>query len=119
MCCFLIITELPAPSVETQVTSSAGSGQESCLRLVFSDSANSVYCVAELVRGVVRPPSVVLTRDGAVVRSGSGLSLSQPLPPGAFSPGVVFTCSVCVEVPESGIMDYCNHSSLKISSSGE
>ena len=113
------VTELPAPSVETQVTSSAGSGQESCLRLVFSDSANSVSCVAELVRGVARPPSVVLTKDGAVIRSGSGLSLSHPLPPGALSPGVVFTCSVCVKVPEAGIVDYCNHSSLKISSYGE
>ena len=52
------------PGVQLILTSSTGTGEDSCLNVGFSDGSNSLTCVAGVVSNLVGLPSITLMRAG-------------------------------------------------------
>ena len=113
---FLCFSELPDPVMKLTVSASTGSGEESCLNVEFSDVPNSLTCVANVVSNLINPPSITLTRDGSEVDSVSDHILIHSLDDIS---GGEFTCRVCIDVPEAGIADHCNETTLTLQTTGE
>ena len=109
-------TELPAPHAVISLTSSTGSGDDSCLGATFTDSSNSLICVADVVSNLLETPNITITRDRSPVNTASANTLTHSL---SASDSGEFTCIVCIDVPEAGIVNYCSSSTVVISSRGE
>ena len=112
LCC----TELPIPEVLITVSSTAGLGSEECLGLLLDSSSDSVTCRAGVVANLFYPPTIsLLWRDGELLeKSESAIALSHSLSPQDLL-GTQFNCTVCVEVPESGIENYCSSKTVATS----
>ena len=109
---------LPLPVVGIEVTSTS---EEGCPDIVTDDS-DSLTCVASVVSNLLYPPTITLTRrddeddDGTLPETVSGAMLNYPL---SSSQSGVFTCTVCIDIPEAEIEDYCNSTTVTISSDGK
>ena len=105
------VTELPVPEVLITVSSTAGLGSDECLGLVLDNSSDSVTCRAGVVANLLYLPTIsLLGRDGdgeLLAKSESVIALNHSLSPQDLL-GTQFNCTVCVEVPESGIKNYCS-----------
>ena len=101
--------ELPVPEVLITVSSTAGLGSDECLGLVLDSSSDSVTCRAGVVASPFNLPTIsLLWRDGEqVAKSKSAIVLSHSLSPQDLL-GTQFNCTICVEVPESDIENYCS-----------
>ena len=108
--------ELPLPGVEFIVSSSTtGSGEDSCLNVVFTDTTNSITCVADVVSNLLVPPNIlIMNGDSSIITN--NFSLMQEI---SDSDAAEFTCTVCVEVPEADIVNHCNRTTLLIVSDGQ
>ena len=109
-------TELPTPHAVISLISSTGSGDDSCLGVTFNDSSNSLICDADVVSNLLETPSITITRDRSPVNTASANTLAHSL---SASDSGEFTCIVCIDVPEAGIVNYCSSSRVVISSRGE
>ena len=114
--CFVCHSELPAPEVLITVSSTAGLGSDECLGLVLDSSSDSVTCRAGVVANLFHLPTIsLLWRDGEqLAKSESAIVLSRSLFPQDLV-GTQFNCTVCVEVPESGIENYCSSKTVATS----
>ena len=109
--------ELPAPGVELTVSSVTGSKEKRCLNVEFSDDSNSLTCVADAVSSLVNPPSITLTRDRFEVGSVFDYNiLTHSLDDKSSGK---YTCSVCINVSEAGIVSHCNETALTLRATGE
>ena len=107
--------ELPLPGVKITFTSIIGSGDDSCLRLKFTDSSNSLTCMADNIpSNLLHPPMIeILERNISTNKTFLILdNISNSIPE-------QFTCRVCINIPEADIMDHCSNESVVISDSGE
>ena len=97
---------LPAPDVEITVSSTAGLAKEECLGIQL-ETSDSVACRAGVVPNLSYLPNISILSMEAFLDSEStkflyyALSMEDLL-------DAQFTCSVCVEVPESHIDNYCS-----------
>ena len=95
-------------------TSTIGSGDDSCLGLKFTDSSNSLTCMADNIpSNLLHPPMIeILEKDISTNKTYLTLDISN-------SVSDQFTCEVCINIPEAVIMDHCSNESVVISGSGE
>ena len=109
---------LPVPEVDLTVSSTRGSGDDSCLGVRFTDTSDTLSCVAGVVDNLFTDPTMTLTRDGGdlLATQSNGLILTHHL---ASPEQGLFTCTVCITVTEAGIVDHCSNDTLTISSDGE
>ena len=105
--------ELPLPGVKITFTSTIGSGDDSCLRLKFTDSSNSLTCMAENIpSNLLHPPMIEILEINI---STNKTFLTQDI---SNSVSEQFTCRVCINIPEAEIMDHCSNESVVITDSG-
>ena len=106
--------ELPLPGVKITFTSTIGSGDDSCLGLKFTDSSNSLICMADNIpSNLLHPPMIeILEKDISTNKTFLTLNISN-------SVSEQFTCRVCINIPEAEIMDHCSNESVVISDNGE
>ena len=88
--------------MELTVVSGAGTGEDDFLQ-----------CVADVVSNLVGAPEIKLMRDGIDVDSTTGVMLTYSLPDNEAGS---FTCSVCINVSEAGILDHCSMTGVLVSS---
>ena len=95
-------------------TSTIGSGDDGCLRLKFTDSSNSLICMADNIpSNLLHPPMIeILEKDTSTNKTFLTLDISN-------SVSEQFTCRVCINIPEAEIMDHCSDESVVITDSGE
>ena len=95
-------------------TSTIGSGDDSCLGLKFTDSSNSLTCMADNIpSNLLHPPMIeILEKDISTNKTFLTLNISN-------SVSEQFTCRVCINIPEAEIMDHCSNESVVISDNGE
>ena len=109
-------SELPVPGVQLILTSSTGTGEDSCLNVGFSDDSNSLTCVAGVVSNLVGLPSITLMREGSPLHGPvSDTMLTYTLP--SKTAGDI-TCRVCIDVPEAGIEAHCSNRTISFSNIG-
>ena len=115
-CLYHANTELPVPEVVITVRSTAGLGSDECLGLVLDSSSDSVTCRAGVVANLFHLPTIsLLWRDGELLaKSESAIALSHSLSPQDLL-GSQFNCTICVEVPESDIENYCSSKTVATS----
>ena len=102
--------------MELTVSSKTGSEQDSCLNVKFSDDSNSLTCVADVVSNLVNTPSITLTRDSSEVDTVSDHMLTHSLTDSSTGK---YTCQVCINVPNARIVDHCNETELKLSTTSQ
>ena len=106
--------ELPLPGVKITFTSTIGSGDDSCLRLKFTDSSNSLICMADNIpSNLLHPPMIEILERNI---STNKMFLTQDIS-NSFSEQL--TCRVCIHIPEAEILDHCSDESVVISDNGE
>ena len=107
---------LPEPTVRITLSSSAGSGTQECLGVDFgSQQANEISCLAGVTNSLLNPHTVTLMGGGLVGTSKLGQNISLQLSSGPRT----FTCSVCINIEEAKILDYCSSDDVTISGDGE
>ena len=106
--------ELPLSGVKITFTSTIGSGDDRCLRLKFTDSSNSLTCMADNIpSNLLHPPMIeILEKDISTNKTFLTQDISN-------SVSEQFTCRVCINIPEANIIDHCSDESVVISDSGE
>ena len=82
---------IPLPGVKITFTSTIGSGDDSCLRLKFTDSSNSLTCMADNIpSNLLHPPMIeILERNISTNKTFLILDISN-------SDSKQFTCRVYV-----------------------
>ena len=88
--------------MELTVNSGAGTGEDDFLQ-----------CVADVVSNLVGAPEIKLMRNGIDVDSTTGVMLTYSLPDNEEGS---FTCSVCINVPATSILDHCSMTGVFVSS---
>ena len=88
--------------MELTVNSGAGTGEDDFLQ-----------CVADVVSTLVGAPQIKLMRSGIDILSTTGVMLTYSLPDNEEGS---FTCSVCINVSEAGILDHCSMTRVLVSS---
>ena len=107
--------ELPELGVEFTISSSAGSGESSCLNVTFTDVSNTLTCAANVVPNLLDPPNILIMNEDSTNISTKNFSLTHDI---SSTHTEVFTCSVCIEVPEADIMDHCTNDTIYLSRNG-
>ena len=106
---------LPPPEVIIDLSSSTITGCPAVV--VNNDNTDTLTCMAVVDSNLFNQPNITLTRDGGEIGSiSSGVSLTYPLSP---SESGVFKCTVCINIPEAGIVNYCGSTVVTISSNGK
>ena len=82
----------------------------------FTDSSNSLTCVAGVVSNLLHPPEINLTQREATISTANAFSLTQEI--STTSDAGPFTCTVCIEVPEADIKDHCSNKTVSLSRMG-
>ena len=104
---------LPAPDVGIMVSSTAGLAKEECLGLQL-ETSDSVACRAGVVPNLFHLPNISIWSKETWLTSDSTNILYYPLSVEDLL-DAQFTCSVCVEVPESHIDNYCSNKTVTTS----
>ena len=106
--------ELPLRGVKITFTSTIGSGDDSCLRLKFTDSSNSLICMADNIpSNLLHLPIIeILERNISTNKTFLTLDISNSI-------SEQCTCRVCINIPEAKIIDHCSNESVVISDNGE
>ena len=99
--------------MDITITSSTGSGEDSCLNVVFSGGSDSITCRAVVTWSLVGHTHIQLHPLNS---SGDGHFLTENIPNENTTD---FTCTVCITVPESNIENHCSSDTLSTSSTGE
>ena len=102
---------LPAPLVEISLTSTS---EEGCEDDMVADDSDSLTCVAGVVSNLLYPPSISLIRDGSLLDTVDDVTLQYSRPQSG-----QFNCTVCINIPDAKIKNYCSSTVIAISSNGE
>ncbi|CAI8023537.1 Basement membrane-specific heparan sulfate proteoglycan core protein [Geodia barretti] len=111
----VIVQGLPKPTVRITLSSSAGSGTQECLGVDFGgQQANNISCLAGVTNSLLNPHTVTLMGDGGRINtSKSGQNITKDL---QLSSGPrTFTCSVCINIAEARISNYCSSEDVNVS----
>ena len=95
------------------VSSTAGLAKEECLELQL-DTSDSVTCRAGVVPNLFHLPNISILSKEAFLDSESTNILNYSLSVEDLL-DAQFACSVCVEVPESHIDNYCSNKTVTTS----
>ena len=106
---------LPPPEVIIDLSSSTTTGCPDAV--ANNDNTDTLTCMAVVDSNLFNPPNITLTRDGEEIGSlSSGVSLTYSLSP---SESGVFKCTVCINIPDASIVNYCGSTVVTISSNGK
>ena len=111
----ILLLVLPPPEVIIDLSSSTTTGCPDAV--ANNDNTDTLTCMAVVDSNLFNQPNITLTRDGDELDSiSSGVSLTYPLSP---SESGVYKCTVCINIPEAGIVDHCSSTVVTISSNGK
>ena len=84
----------------------------------FGQQANNISCLAGVTNSLLNPHTVTLMSDGGRINtSKSGQNITKDL---QLSSGPrTFTCSVCINIAEARISNYCSSEDVNVSGNGE
>ena len=106
---------LPPPEVIIDLSSSTTTG---CPAVVANnDNTDTLTCMAVVEDNLFNEPNITLTRDGDEIGSiSSGVSLTYSL---SSTESGVYKCTVCINIPEASMVNYCGSTVVTISSNGK
>ena len=94
------------------ISSFTGSGEDSCLNVVFANMSNFITCAADVVGNLLAPPNIIIMNGNSTSNNTKNFSLIHNI---SSTDTGEFTCRVCIEVPEAGIVDHCTNDTVTLS----
>ena len=98
--------------MDITISSFTGSGEDSCLNVVFNNTSNSITCAANVVGNLLAPPIIIIMNGNSTSNNTKNFSLIHNI---SSTYTGEFTCRVCIEVPEADIVDHCTNDTVTLS----
>ena len=86
------------------------------MNVEFSDTSDAIMCVADVISNLLYPPHILIMEGNNTISSSQGFSHTVDI---SNSGADTFTCSVCITVPEVGIVNHCSSSTVTLSNDGK